>query len=80
MGRGKAGVSRGYGVGRHVRGLVQIGHNTREVSGGVDRALEEDSPERAAGRVKAMESESWPAKVDIICERVSKHIQGVRNE
>jgi glycosyltransferase involved in cell wall biosynthesis len=46
----------------------------------VDRALEEDSPERARARVAAMEPESWPAKVDVICERVSRHIPGVHNE
>ncbi len=77
---GKPVVSVGIGSVRTYGDLVYIGDTPDEFLGGVDRALEEDSPERAAGRVKAMESESWPAKVEVICERVSKHIQGVRNE
>jgi glycosyltransferase involved in cell wall biosynthesis len=77
---GKPVVSVGIGEVRKYGDLVYIGDTYDEYLACVDRALEEDSPERARQRVRAMESESWPARVDVICDRVSKHIPGVHNE
>ena len=57
-------------------GLVYVANNYAEYLHGVDRALAEDSPERAAQRVRAMEGESWQSKVETISARVAAHVPG----
>lgn len=59
--------------------LVYVASDREGYLAAIDRALAEDSPERAQSRVKAMESESWQSKVEVISERVARHIAGARN-
>jgi len=60
--------------------IVYVARTYEEFLSCVDRALEGDSENQIAGRIAAMRSESWPAKVETISERVSRHIKGVCNE
>ena len=60
--------------------LVYVASNHAGYLAAIDRALAEDSPERAAARVRAMESESWESKVETISARVAAHIPGARNQ
>lgn len=60
--------------------FVYIADSYEEFLGYIDLALKEDSPEMISARVKAMEQESWEAKVEYISQIVSKHIPGVYNE
>lgn len=64
---------------RKLDGLVYVATDRESYLAAIDRALAEDSPERAQARVRAMESESWQSKVETISERVARHIAGVRN-
>ena len=57
-------------------GLVYVANDYAEYLHGIDRALAEDSPERAAQRVRAMEGESWQSKVETISARVAAHVPG----
>ena len=77
---GKPVVSVGIGEVRKYGDLVYVADTYEQYAQCVDKALAEDNPARAAARVNAMEKESWPSKVELISERVARHIQGVRNE
>jgi glycosyltransferase involved in cell wall biosynthesis len=59
--------------------LAYISNNYDEFLQHIDRALQEDNPQKKDARVKAMEKESWAAKVDSICGFVQKHIEGTNN-
>lgn len=59
--------------------LVYVARDHAGYLAALDRALAEDSPERAAARVRAMEGESWASKVETISARVAAHIPGARN-
>jgi glycosyltransferase involved in cell wall biosynthesis len=59
--------------------LAYISNNYDQFLRHIERALEEDSPQRRAARVKAMERESWTAKVNGICRIVKQHIEGSNN-
>lgn len=60
-------------------GLVYVADDFAGYLAAIDRALAEDSPARAAERVRAMESESWQSKVETISARVAAHVAGARN-
>ena len=59
--------------------LVYVASDHAGYLAAIDRALAEDSPARAAERVRAMEGESWESKVETISARVAAHIPGARN-
>ncbi|MFH1755668.1 MAG: glycosyltransferase [Candidatus Latescibacterota bacterium] len=59
--------------------VAYISNNYDEFLRCIDRALSEDSPEKRTARVKAMEMESWTAKVERICEYVHQHIEGSKD-
>ena len=59
--------------------LVYVASDHAGYLAAIDRALAEDSPERAAARVRAMEGESWASKVETISARVAAHVPGARN-
>ena len=59
--------------------LAYISNNYDEFLRHIDRALREDNSQKRDARVKAMEEESWAAKVDRICGFVQKHIEGTKN-
>jgi glycosyltransferase involved in cell wall biosynthesis len=65
---------------RKLEGLAYVATDRADYLASIDRALAEDSPDRARARVRAMEAESWQSKVETISERVAAHIAGVRNE
>lgn len=65
---------------RKLEGLAYVAADRAGYLAAIDRALAEDSPERALARVRAMEAESWQSKVETISARVAAHIAGVRNE
>ncbi len=60
-------------------GLVYVADDFAGYLAAIDRALAEDTPARAAERVRAMESESWQSKVETISARVAAHVAGARN-
>jgi glycosyltransferase involved in cell wall biosynthesis len=64
---------------RKLRGLVYVAEDYPGYLAAIDRALAEDSAQRARERVEAMEEESWRSKVEIISARVAAHVPGVRN-
>jgi glycosyltransferase involved in cell wall biosynthesis len=64
---------------RKLDGLVYVATDRESYLAAIDRALAEDSPERAEARVRAMEGESWQSKVETISERVARHIAGAKN-
>ena len=55
-------------------GLVYVANDYAGYLHAIDRALAEDSPQRAAERVRAMEGESWQSKVETISARVAAHV------
>ncbi len=59
--------------------LVYVASDHAGYLAAIDRALAEDSPARAAERVRAMEGESWQSKVETISARVAAHVEGARN-
>ncbi|MCI0452022.1 MAG: glycosyltransferase [Candidatus Latescibacteria bacterium] len=61
-------------------GLAYVAGDYPGYLAALDLALAEDSPDRAALRVRAMERESWESKVETISARVAAHVPGVRNE
>jgi glycosyltransferase involved in cell wall biosynthesis len=64
---------------RKLGGLVYVAEDYAGYLAAVDRALAEDSAQRARERVEAMEQESWRSKVETISARVAAHVPGVRN-
>jgi len=60
-------------------GLVYVATDHASYLAAIDRALAEDSPQRALARVRAMENESWQSKVETISARVAAHVSGARN-
>ncbi len=65
---------------KKLAGLAYVADDRAGYLAAIDRALAEDSPERAAMRVRAMETESWESKVETISARVAAHVPGARNE
>jgi glycosyltransferase involved in cell wall biosynthesis len=61
-------------------GLAYVADDYASYLAAIDLALAEDSPERAAERVHAMEKESWDSKVETISARVAAHVPDVRDE
>ncbi len=59
--------------------LVYVARDAPGYLAAIDRALAENTPARAAERVRAMESESWTSKVETISARVAAHIDGATN-
>jgi len=59
--------------------LAYISNNYEEFLRHIERALEEDSPQKRTARVEAMEKESWTAKVDGISRIVMEHIKGTNH-
>lgn len=60
-------------------GLVYVANDYAGYLAAIDRALAEDSPGRAADRVRAMEGESWQSKVETISARVAAHVPGAHH-
>lgn len=65
---------------KKLEGLAYVANDFAGYLTAIDRALAEDSAERAQARVQAMEKESWESKVETISARVAAHVPDVRDE